>query len=162
MNAQLLPTLILVMALGLVLILLFAMCTLIWHKLEQIESVLYEKNIKFDPNANKLANLAVDHWRLKRQVENINGQLTPEDSKRLENSLRRIEKYLQENDIKVEDYTGRMANDGINADILLVEHDPSLKKPIIKETIEPAVLFKGVICKKAKIIVLDNSKNKEK
>ena len=51
MNAQLLPTLILVMALGLVLILLFAMCTLIWHKLEQIESVLYEKNIKFDPNA---------------------------------------------------------------------------------------------------------------
>lgn len=127
----------------------------------EIKSLLYDKHVHFDPKIDKLVDLAIDHWRLKKNVEKIKTQLSPEDAKRIDNSLRRVENYLHENDIEVSDYTGRSANDGINVDVISVEQDPSLKKPIIKQTIVPAVSYKGSLRKKSQVVILDNSQGKE-
>ena len=54
------------------------------------------------------------------------------------------------------DYTNQKFNDGLNLDILSVEKDPSLPAPIVKETIEPTILVKGQVVRKAKIILLTN------
>ena len=103
----------------------------------EIKSLLYDKHVHFDPKIDKLVDLAVDHWRLKKHIEKVKPQLSPEDTKRIDNSLRRVENYLHENDIEVSDYTGRSANYGINVDVISIERDSSIKKPIIKETIVP-------------------------
>jgi SepF-like predicted cell division protein (DUF552 family) len=43
----------------------------------------------------------------------------------------------------------------MNLDILSIEKDPSISESVIKETHEPAVLHKGQVVKKAKVVVLE-------
>lgn len=121
-----------------------------------IQRLLYDGGfVKFDPKINELVDLAVDYWRLEKRIEKIKPQLTPENIKRMESSLRRIENYLRKNYIELSDYTGRFANDGINVDVIAVERDSTIKKPIIKETIEPMVYYKGNLRRKSQVIILD-------
>ena len=127
----------------------------------EMKSLLYGKYVHFDPKIGKLVDMAVDHWRLKKHIEKIKTKLSPEDTKRIDNSIRRIENYLRENDIEVADYTGRSVNDGMNIKRVSVEQDLSLKKPIIKETITTAVSYKGSLQKVSEVIILDNSQAKE-
>ena len=47
-------------------------------------------------------------------------------------------------------------NEGLNLDVLNVEKDASVTVPTVKETVEPTVLHKGQVVKKAKIILLSN------
>lgn len=161
MDAQLIPILLLTIAMMFVLVLVFTLCSTFWKQLSEIKSLLYDRYVHFDPKVDKLVDLAVEHWRLKNHIEKVKSQLSPEDTKRIENSVRRIENYLHENDIEVDDYTGRSANDGINAEVISVEQDPTLKKPIVKEVIVPAVSYKGSLRKKSQVVILDNSQNKE-
>lgn len=161
MDVQFLSTLMLCVAIVLVLLLILVLASMFWKKLCEMHTLIYGKTVHFDPSVDKLVDFAVDCWRLKNNVEKMKPQLTPEDVKRLDNSMRRIDSFLRNNDIEIEDYTGRSANDGINAEVIAVEHDPSLKKPIIKETVVPAIKYKGNLRKKSQIIILDNSKEKE-
>ncbi len=62
------------------------------------------------------------------------------------------EKY----DIEIRDYTNQKFNEGLNLDILSVEKDPAIAEPMVKETVEPTILCKGQVVKKAKIILLSN------
>lgn len=161
MDAQFVQTLMICIALMLILFLIISCFVAIEKQMMEIKSLLYDKHVHFDPKIDKLVDLAIDHWRLKKHIEKVKSQLSPEDTKRIDNSLRRVESYLHENDIEVSDYTNRSANDGINVDVVSVEQDPSLKKPIIKETIIPAVSYKGSLRKKSQVVILDNSQSKE-
>lgn len=163
MDAQLMQTLTITITISIMLalsIIAVFLASLGKHILE-IKSLLRDGYVRFDPKIDKIVDLAVDYWRLKKHVEKIKPQLAAEDMKRIENTMRRIENYLHDNDIEVTDYTGRSANDGINVKVLSVEQDPSIKKPVIKETITPAVSYKGSLRKQSEVIILDNSKNKE-
>ncbi len=161
METQLIQTLATCMAIVLILFLIISCFIALEKQLAEIKSLLYNKYVHFDPKIDKLVDLATDHWRLKKHIEKVKPQLLPEDIKRIDNSIRRIETYLHENDIDVSDYTGRSANDGINVEVISVEQDPTLKKPIVKEVITPAVSYKGSLRKKSQAIILDNSQNKE-
>ena len=161
MDAQLIQTLIITIAVMLVLFLIITCFISLEKQILEIKTVLYGRYVRFDPKIDKLVDLAIDHWRLKKHVEKIKPQLSTEDAKRIDNSIRRIENYLHENDIEVDDYTNRSANDGINVEIVSVEQDSSIKKPIIKETIVPAVSYKGSLRKKSQVVILDNSQVKE-
>ena len=154
-------TIIICIAMMLVLFLLITCFIALEKQMIEIKSLLYDKHVHFDPKVDKLVDLAVDHWRLKKHIEKIKPQLSPEDIKRIDSSLRRFDNYLHENDVEVFDYSGRSANDGINIKIMSIEQDPSLKKPIIKETITPAVSYKGSLRKISEVIILDNSQKKE-
>lgn len=162
MEVQLIPMLMMCVVIIFMLLLGVACFAVLEKQMIEIKSLLYEKNVRFDPKIDKLIDLAIDHWRLKKNVEKVKSQLSEEDAKRIDSSICRVENYLRENDIEVNDYTGRSANDGINVDIISVEQDPSLKKPIIKETIIPAVLYKGSLRKKSQVVILDNSQIKER
>lgn len=162
MDEQLMSMLLSISIVVLILILAFISIFSFWNKLEEIKSLLYSRYVQFDPKIDKIVDLAVDYWRLKKHLEKIRATLTSDDTKRIDNSLRRIENYLHENYIEINDYTGRTANDGINVEIVTVEQDANIKKPVIKETIEPAVLYKGSLRKKSRVIVLSNSQKKEK
>jgi hypothetical protein len=62
---------------------------------------------------------------------------------------------LDKNDISVVDYTDNKYNEGLNLDILSIEKDPKIPHSIVKETHEPAVMHKGQLIKKAKVVVLE-------
>ena len=161
MEAQFIQTLMICIAVVLVLFLVISCFIALEKQMIEIKSLLYDKHVHFDPKIDKLVDLAIDHWRLKKHIDKVKPQLSPEDAKRIDNSIRRIENYLHENDIDVSDYTGRSANDGINVDVVSVEQDPLLKKPVIKETVIPAVSYKGSLRKKSQVVILDNSQSKE-
>ena len=161
MDAQLMQTLTITISIMLALSIIAVFLASLGKHILEIKSLLRDGYVRFDPKIDKIVDLAVDYWRLKKHVEKIKPQLAAEDMKRIENTMRRIENYLHDNDIEVTDYTGRSANDGINVKVLSVEQDPSIKKPVIKETITPAVSYKGSLRKQSEVIILDNSKNKE-
>ena len=65
-------------------------------------------------------------------------------------------KYLEKYDVSVISYTNQKYNEGLNLDILSIESDSNIFEPTIKETVEPTVMCKGQIIKKAKVILLKN------
>ena len=161
MDPQLMQTLTITIAIMLALSIIAAFLASLGKQILEIKSLLRDKYVRFDPKIDKIVDLAVDQWRLKKHIEKFKPQLAAEDAKRIENTIRRMENYLHDNDVEVTDYTGRSANDGINVKIMTVEQHSSIKKPIIKETITPAVSYKGSLRKQSEVIILDNSKNKE-
>jgi molecular chaperone GrpE (heat shock protein) len=82
--------------------------------------------------------------------------LPENQQKGLQISIEKLKRYVGKYDIEILDYTNQKFNDGLNLDILSVEKDPSLQAPIVKETIEPTILVKGQVVRKAKIILLTN------
>ena len=62
-------------------------------------------------------------------------------------------KFIKAGTNEVIDYTGQVYNEGMNLDILSTEKDPDLKQSIISETHEPAVTHKGILVRKAKVII---------
>lgn len=161
MDVQFASTLMLCMAIVLMLFLILTVCVIFHRELGEIKGLLYERYVKFDPKVDELVGLAVDHWRLNKNFGKIKSKLSPEDTKKIESSIYRIQNYLRDNDIEVSDYTGRSANDGINVDVVSREFDSTREKPIIKDTIVPTVTYKGNMRKKAQVIILDNSQSKE-
>jgi hypothetical protein len=67
-----------------------------------------------------------------------------------------LKKYISNYDVEIVDYTNQKFNDGLNLDVLSVEKDPAVASPTVKETVEPTILVKGQVVKKAKIILLSN------
>jgi hypothetical protein len=77
-----------------------------------------------------------------------------------QNSINKLKRYLEKNDIEIIDHTNQKYTEGENLEILAVEEDAKLEYPIIKETKEPTILYKGQVVRKGKIILL-TKKGKE-
>lgn len=71
----------------------------------------------------------------------------------LQRSLERIKNFLVKNDVEIIDYTNQKFNDGINADIVSIDDGAHGPESIISKTVEPTILCRGRIVKKAKIII---------
>lgn len=113
------------------------------------------KFLELAPSSQSLVELAVEVWRLKKRLQKSSESLSEDQNKAFENSLTKLQRYLEKNDISLTDYTDKKYNEGMNLDILSIEKDPDIPHSIIKETHEPAVLHKGQLIKKAKVVVLE-------
>jgi len=103
--------------------------------------------------AEKMKDLAVATWNLKRHISKLSGELELGDRTRaVEGYIRRIENIYLSEGMTLEDYTGRKLIDGMNVDTVAVERTEGIRENRVKETVEPAVLYKGEIISRAKIV----------
>ena len=119
----------------------------------EIRESVQTKFLKVSIDLNRLRDLAIDIWRMNNKIEKYKDTNKVQFDKGIQHSLLRITKYLQDNDIQVKDYTNAPYNDGLNVDVLSVEKCDNETLPIIKETVEPAILYKGQLIRRAKVII---------
>lgn len=127
-----------------------------------IKKLLFDRYVQFTPSVEKLISLANDIWRLKRNLAKIESTLSPEDKKRLESSMRRLEAYLRESDIEITDLVGRPYNEGLSVEAINFEYNEAQKQPVIKETVIPMITYKGIIKQQSQVVVLSNEKGENK
>ncbi len=110
--------------------------------------------ISLSPSTNDLIQLAIEIWRVEKKITKLETFLPENQRKGIKNSIQKFKSYFEKYDIEVIDYTGQKFNEGLNLDILAFEKDSKIKESIIKETMEPTIMCKGQVVKKAKIIVV--------
>src|SRR3989344_6066399 len=123
---------------------------------EDIKYAVAPKSINVSVGAAELIELATEVWRIEQRLTKITDTLPENHKKGFENSVHKLKRYISNYDIEIVDYTNQKFNDGLNLDVLSVEKDPSIGAPIVKETVEPTILIKGQVVKKAKIILLSS------
>jgi hypothetical protein len=123
---------------------------------EEIKYAVAPKSINLSVSVTELVDLATEVWRIEQRLTKVTDILPENQRKGLENSVHKLKRYISNYDIEIVDYTNQKFNDGLNLDVLSVEKDQSVTTPTVKETIEPTILVKGQVVKKAKIILLSN------
>ncbi len=123
---------------------------------QEIKFAVAPKSLQLSVSANELVDLALEIWRMEQRLTKVANTLPENHRKGLENSILKLKKYISNYDIEIVDYTDQKFNDGLNLDVLSVEKDPAVTTPTVKETVEPTILVKGQVVRKAKIILLSN------
>jgi len=123
---------------------------------EDIKYAVSPKFVELSLGVNDLVDLAVEVWRMEQRIAKSASSLPENQLKGLENSVQKLRRYLEKYDIEIVDYKDTKYNEGLNLDILSVEKDPTLPEPRVKETVEPTIMCKGQVVRKAKIILLSN------
>jgi len=124
---------------------------------KDVEYEKTEKVISESITTKDLMNLGIDVWRMEQRLNKIM-QTIPETSQNLlKNSVQKIKRYLDKNDIEIVDYTNQKFNEGRNLDILAVEKSSNILESIIKETKEPTILHKNQVVNKGKVIILEKN-----
>src|SRR3990170_4201735 len=121
---------------------------------EDIKFAVAPNSINLSPSSDDFMQFAVEVWRLEQRVAKLQMNLPENQKKGLESPLQKLKRYLEKYEIKVVDYTNQKFNDGLNLDVLSVEKDPTISEAIVKETVEPTIMYRGRVVRKAKIIVL--------
>lgn len=124
---------------------------------EEIRYSVAPKSIQLSMGVNELVDLAVEIWRIEQRIMKSTSNLQEQQLKGLNNSIQKLRRYLSNYDIEILDYKNQKYNEGLSLDILSVEKDTSLSEPVIKETVEPTILCKGQVVRKAKIILIKNN-----
>jgi molecular chaperone GrpE (heat shock protein) len=93
---------------------------------------------------------------MEQRIQKSMTAIPENQAKGLENSIQKLKRYIEKYDIEIVDHKNQKYNDGLSLDVLSVEKDPTLSEPVIKETIEPTILCKGQVVRKAKIILITN------
>lgn len=123
---------------------------------KEIKYAVAPKSINLSANVTELVELAIEVWRIEQRLSKVADTLPETQRKGLENSLHKFKRYISNYDIEIIDYTNQKFNDGLNLDVLSVEKDTAITTPTVKETVEPTIMVKGQVVKKAKIILLSN------
>ncbi|MDP3763873.1 MAG: nucleotide exchange factor GrpE [bacterium] len=123
---------------------------------EEIKFAVTPKFVTVAVEANEITDLAVEIWRIEQRIAKSASSLPENQLKGLENSIQKLKRYLEKYDIEIVDYKNHKYNDGLNLDILSVEKDLTLPESVVKETVEPTIMLKGQVVRKAKIILLSN------
>lgn len=121
----------------------------------QIKRSIEPKSLDILPSAKNMIDLAVELWKLDKRMKNISGKLSDDEKKLLGNSLDRLKRFLQVNDIKTEDYEGLVYNEGMNVKVMHVEKEHNVPRSIIGETIKPAIGRKGVLVSQAEVVIYE-------
>ena len=101
----------------------------------------------------QLADMATTLWTLKKHLNKLLRENNLENKSRaISSNLNKLETILNSCGYEITNYEiGQKYNDGMNVDILdVIKSDTPF--PIIKDIIEPTILYNGQIIKKAKII----------
>ena len=110
--------------------------------------------LKISPELKDLIDLSVEIWRIEKRLNKISSTIQETQQQGILTSLLKMKRYLERNDIEVNDYSNDKYIDGLNLDVLTFEKNNSIKDPIIKEMVEPSVMFKGKLVKKGKVVVI--------
>ena len=121
----------------------------------QIKRSIEPKSLDILPSAKNMIDLAVELWKLDKRMKNISGKLSDDEKKLVGNSLDRLKRFLQVNDIKTEDYEGLVYNEGMNVKVMHVEKEHNVPRSIIGETIKPAIGRKGVLVSQAEVVIYE-------
>ena len=121
----------------------------------QIKRSIEPKSLDILPSAKNMIDLAVELWKLDKRMKNISGKLSDDEKKLLGNSLDRLKRFLQVNDIETEDYEGLVYNEGMNVKVMHVEKEHNVPRSIIGETIKPAIGRKGVLVSQAEVVIYE-------
>jgi len=111
-------------------------------------------SIKLSPSTDDFIQFAIEVWRIEQRIIRMQNILPENQKKGIENSTKKLKRYFEKYDVEIIDYTNQKFNDGLNLDVLSVEKKPNITESIIKETIEPTIMYRGQVVRKAKIIVL--------
>ena len=123
---------------------------------EDIKFSVSPKFMELSLGVNELVDLAVEVWRIEQRILKSAESLPENQFKGLESSIQKLRRYLQRYNIEIIDYKNVKYNEGLNLDVLSIEKDNTLAESIVKETIEPTIMCKGQVVRKAKIILLSN------
>lgn len=109
--------------------------------------------VEMNPEAKSMFELAGDIWKLEQRIGRLSDPLTESQRKGLENTVQRLKRFLSTYDIEFKDYTDARYHDGLNVDVMSIQQDGSTSDGVVKETVEPALIHKGQVVKKAKVII---------
>ena len=123
---------------------------------EDIKFSVAPKFMDLSIGVKELTELAVEIWRIEQRIAKSALNLPENQLKGLENSVQKLRRYLEKYDIEIVDYKNQKYNDGLNLEILSVEKDHSISESMVKETVEPTIICKGQVVRKAKIILISN------
>lgn len=104
----------------------------------------------------EIVELATEVWKIEQRISKASENMAEIHQKALGNSINRLKNYLNKYDVEIQDYTGQKYNDGLNFDVLSREQDPTLEFAVIKETVEPTIICRGRVVKRAKVILASN------
>jgi len=122
---------------------------------EEIRTSVQPKFLEISMEAKGLIDLASEIWRLDQRLIKVSKKLQENHQKALENSVQKLKKFVDKYDLEVRDYTGQKYNTSLSAmEVVSVEKSSSVINDTVKETLEPAVLLRGQVIKKAKVILL--------
>ena len=127
---------------------------------KDIESVVAPKFLNVSIQTKDLIELGIEVWRLEQRLTKILPTLPENQRDLINNSMQKLVRYLNKNDVDVIDHTNQKFNDGRNLDVLAVEKGANVSEPIVKETKEPTIIYKNQVVHKGKVIVLEKSGNK--
>ncbi len=104
----------------------------------------------FDFDRAKLLDLAVDIWKLDRNVKKA---ISLDDHRPIKSSLGKLSAYLGSYGIETRDYTGERYYENMNVRVLSFEESEEVDMPVIASTVKPAVIIDGELAIQASIIV---------
>ena len=116
---------------------------------EDLKTFMQSRTDRDSVQIEDLAEMAVDIWRLEKKVFKLKEHSSEYQSRPFESSLSRMKRILQKHSIEIIDYTNQKYNEGLNVEILSVEKDGTIIEPIVKETVEPGILYQGKMLKKS-------------
>lgn len=128
---------------------------------KDIESAVVPKFLDISIHTRYLIEHAIELWRMEQRLSKVASSLDESQQIFFTNSIHRLKRYLDKNDIEIVDHTGQRFNDGRNLDVLLVVKSPGVAESIIKETKEPTILCKDQVVHKGKVIVLESGDGDE-
>ena len=125
------------------------------QKNTQFEELM--KKFEVSIQTKDLIDLGIDIWRMEQRLNKVIDSLPESSQELLKNSVQKIKRYLDKNEIEIVDYTNQKFNEGRNLDVLAVEKSSNITEPIVKETKEPTILYKNQVVRKGKVIILENN-----
>lgn len=124
---------------------------------KDIQSVIAPKFLNVSIQTKDLIEIAVEIWRMEQRLIKIMSTLPENQQELINNSIQKLVRYLNKNDIEIVDHTNQKFNDGRNLDVLAVEKSHDISESIIKETKEPTIIYKNQVVHKGKVIILEKS-----
>ncbi len=105
----------------------------------------------------KLAEMALNYWRLSNWVNNVN----VERKMQANSALRKMGGYLEKEGIELRDLVGQKYDDGYAADVMGIESDEDIpdEELIVIEMVKPIILYKGSVIKYGQVVLGDKVKN---
>lgn len=123
----------------------------------EIKDSVQEKFIEISPSTEALIGLAVEVWRISKRIKKAEKTMDHDQVVFIQNSLAKFQKFLSNNDLEIKEYTDQKYNPGVNLEILSMQKTADIPESIIGETVEPAILHKGQVVRKAKVIIYEKA-----
>lgn len=100
-----------------------------------------------------LAALAVEVWRLRGRLGRLRELVDGRELRPLEATVAKMEEVLRGAGVEIDDPQGRPYHDGELLQVLLFEPSPGLERPMVLQTVKPAIRLGGRGFKPAEVIV---------